>query len=151
MSQQSARLASLIKASVESLGYELWGVVFQPRSQHQTLVIFIDAPAGVTLDDCSKVSRLVSERLDEEDPIHGAYMLEVSSPGIDRQLFTVEQFQRYIGKEVKVEMRMPINGQRRFKGRLLSANENEICIDDKKQQSTLAMDDVLKANLVTEI
>ena len=97
------------------------------------------------------MSRALSQGLDEVDPIHGAYMLEVSSPGLDRPLFTPAQFEKYIGEEVRIEVRTPINGQRRFKGRLLSATPKEVCVEDKRQQIYLLMEDVSKANLVPDL
>jgi len=151
VSQQTAPLTELIKTIVESLNYELWGVSFRSRVREQTLSVFIDKPQGVTLDDCARVSRALSQGLDEADPIHGAYLLEVSSPGLDRPLFTPAQFEKYIGEEVRIEVRTPINGQRRFKGRLLSATPKEVCVEDKRQQIYLLMEDVLKANLVPNL
>lgn len=151
MSQQSTHLTTLIQETVEGLGYELWGVTFHPQAKHQTLCVYIESSQGITLDDCSKVSHRLSERLDEVDPIQGAYLLEVSSPGLDRPLFTVEQFERYIGEQVRVEMRSPINGQRRFKGRLLRVAPEAISIEEKRQHIDLLVRDIAKANLIPEI
>ncbi|MBI5448312.1 MAG: ribosome maturation factor RimP [Gammaproteobacteria bacterium] len=147
----STQLDDLIKETVESLGYELWGSAFHSRGNEQTLSVFIDSPGGITLDDCSAVSRRLSQVLDEIDPIQGAYLLEVSSPGLDRPLFTVAQFEKYVGKQVRVEVKTSINGQRRFKGKLLSVTSKEIGIEDSRQFVTVQMNNIIKANLIPEV
>ena len=90
------RVHGLIASSVESLGYELWGVEYDPRGRGSTLRIFIDSLTGISLDDCVTVSRQVSALLDVEDPIPEEYELEVSSPGVDRRLFNKKQYKSLI-------------------------------------------------------
>ena len=101
------QVAQLVSPTVEALGLQLWGIEHTSQGKYSVLRIFIERDNGVTIDDCEQVSRQVSAILDVEDPIVGEYTLEVSSPGTDRLLFTVEQFQRYCGEEVDIRMRSP--------------------------------------------
>ena len=110
------QIGKAIAPTVEALGLELWGVEHLRRGRNITLRVFIDCMSGVTIDDCERVSRQISAILDVEDPIQGEYTLEVSSPGIDRPLFTLPQFERYLGAEANIRLRVPINGRRRFRG-----------------------------------
>jgi len=93
------------------------------------LRLFIDSPGGIGLEDCETVSRAVSALLDVEDPIPGHYDLEVSSPGLDRKLTKLAHFQRFTGETLKVQTRFPIEGRRRFRGRLLSTDDKNIVLD----------------------
>src|SRR5690554_4251416 len=95
-------LQELVAPAVEALGFELWGLEYHSRNRQTLLRIFIDGPDGVTVDDCAAVSRQISAVMDVEDPIAGEYTLEVGSPGLDRPLYTLEQFQRYVGEPVKL-------------------------------------------------
>lgn len=109
-------IGKAIAPAVEALGLELWGIESLRHGRRVTLRVFIDCMSGVTIDDCERVSRQVSAILDVEDPIRGEYTLEVSSPGIDRPLFTLPQFERYIGAEANVRLRVPLDGRRKFRG-----------------------------------
>ena len=110
------QVAQLVSPTVEALGLQLWGIEHTSQGKYSVLRIFIERETGVTIEDCEQVSRQVSAILDVEDPIAGEYTLEVSSPGTDRLLFTVEQFQQYCGEEVDIRMRSPLDGRRKFKG-----------------------------------
>lgn len=109
-------LTAMLAPAVEAVGFELWGIEFFQQGRHSVLRLYIDSPEGVTVDDCAAVSHQVSGVLDVEDPIAGEYTLEVSSPGWDRPLFTLAQFQRFVGSEVSLRLASPLNGRRRFKG-----------------------------------
>ena len=148
----TTELQPLLKPWVEEAGYELWGVVFHPHTNHSQLCVYIESPHGITLDDCEKVSRVLSDRLDELDPIPGGYTLEVSSPGLDRPLFTVEQYQRYLGKLVKIDMRLAVDGQRHFKGRLINATAETVIVHDKNknQEVILSLKGIKRAHLIPE-
>ena len=110
------------------MGYRLVRVQLQESAKRRTLQIMADRldHAPVTVEDCSQISRHISALLDVKDPIDGAYQLEVSSPGIDRPLMTLEDFADYIGHEAKVEMQLPIDGRRRFNGTLLAVEDNTV-------------------------
>jgi ribosome maturation factor RimP len=110
------RLMALVQPVIEGLGYELWDLEYAPGRGDGLVRVYIDATAGVTLDDCERVSRAVSGVLDESDPVPGHYTLEVSSPGLERTLRTAGQFARYVGENVYVELAQPLDGRRRYKG-----------------------------------
>ena len=105
------QLRELLAPVVAGLGYQLWELEYLPRSGGGTLRVYIDAPNGISLDDCERASRAVSETLDAADPMPGNYTLEVSSPGLDRALRTREHFEPFAGERVKLEMVQPIEGR----------------------------------------
>ena len=124
------RLQELLQPVVEDLGYEFVGLEFNPSASHGLLRVYIDQPeTGVVVDDCARVSREVSALLDVEDPIPGRYTLEVSSPGLDRPLFTPEQFARFQGEVVKVSVLPPLNGRRKFTGRITAVQGTDIHLE----------------------
>ena len=97
------------------------------------LRVYIDSAAGIGLDDCSRVSRQLSGVLDVEDPIAGAYALEVSSPGLNRPLFTAAHFERFLGSPVRVKMRLPLQGRKRFTGILQAFGDGHMTLADQDQ------------------
>ena len=112
-------LTQLLTPIVADLGLECWGVEYRPSAGSSLLRVYIDvADRPVTVDDCEAASREISAALDVDDPISGRYTLEVSSPGIDRPLFAPEQFARFVGEQVKATVGLPVNGRKRFQGRL---------------------------------
>ena len=132
-------LAKLLEPTVEGLGYELSDLEAKIGSQNGLLRLFIDKEDGINLEDCEKVSAAVSALLDVEDPLPGQYNLEVSSPGSDRTLTKLAHFERFTGETVKVQMRFPIEGRRRFRGKLLSADEENIVVEVDGESHTLTM------------
>ena len=142
------RLIELLEPLVRHLGYELWELEFTGRNG--VLRIYIDSPEGIDIDDCETVSRAVSDRLDEADPIPGEYTLEVSSPGADRVLRTAEHFQRFVGQLVNVEMKQLVNGRRRFMGKLLQATAQDIQIEMDGEKVDLVIANIHKARLAPE-
>jgi len=132
------------------LGYEFVGLEYKPSSHQSMLRIYIDHENGITVDDCAKVSRQISAVMDVEDPIKNEYTLEVSSPGLDRPLFTAEHYKQFEGGKVKCKLRMPFNGRRNFTGILLEANENNIVLEIDNESVELFIDDIEKANLIAE-
>jgi ribosome maturation factor RimP len=132
-------LAKLLVPTIEGLGYELSDLEAKIGSQNGLLRLFIDKEDGINLEDCEKVSSAVSALLDVEDPLPGQYNLEVSSPGSDRTLTKLAHFQRFTGETVKVQMRFPIEGRRRFRGKLLSADEENIVVEVDGESHTLVM------------
>jgi ribosome maturation factor RimP len=127
--EKSEQIWQLLEPSVRALGFELWGVEYQSGSMPVLLRLYIDHPDGITVDDCGAVSDQVSAVLDVEEPIRGEYTLEVSSPGIERPLFTPEQYRRYQGSDLKVRLAWPEHGRRNFRGRLLSVSDRGIEIE----------------------
>ncbi len=117
------RLIALIQPALERLGYELVELEYGSGRAHALLRVFIDAQTGVTLEDCTRVSRELSALLDLEDPIPLGYRLEVSSPGFDRVLRTPSHFGRFVGSRVFVELKEPRAGRRRYTGTLLTVDD----------------------------
>ena len=114
------------------------------------LRIYIDAEAGIDVEGCAKVSRQVSGVLDVEDPISGEYTLEVSSPGMDRPLFTLEQYKAYVGHVVQLKLRMPFDGRRNFKGVLSGIEDEDIVLIVDQDEYLLPIDHIEKANIVPQ-
>lgn len=148
MASKQERLTDLIAPVVASLDCELWGLEYLTQGRYTTLRIFIDGPQGVSLDDCEKVSRQISAVLDVEDPIDGEYTLEVSSPGLDRPLYTEAQYARYIGETVSLRMRIAQAGRRRFKGVISAVENGELVLAFDNQTVRLHIDAIDKGNLV---
>src|SRR5579872_6702263 len=139
-------LLKLLEPAIEALGYELVELEFPPH----LLRIYIDREGGVTVDDCEVVSRQVSAVLDVEDPIPGAYTLEVSSPGLDRPLRKEADFARFAGERAKVELALPKDGRRRFTGTLKGCEAGEVLIEVDGVDHRLPLADIDKARLVPE-
>lgn len=144
------QVEALLAPVIEDLGYEFVGLELNQHPRHGLLRIYIDGPAGVGLDDCERVSQEVSAQLDVHDPIRGHYNLEVSSPGLDRPLFTVAQFARFAGLRVKVTLQAPIDGRRRFDARILGVEGDTIRLEQDGTTIEVTHDRVAKARLVPE-
>ena len=138
----------MLEPTVEGLGYELSDLEVKLGGRHGALRVFIDKPGGIGLDDCEKVSLAISALLDVEDPLPGHYDLEVSSPGLDRKLTKIEHFQRFEGETVKVQMRFPIEGRRRFRGTLVSSDDDNIVVEVDGEPHTLPVATIDTARLV---
>ena len=144
-------LAKLLEPTVTRMGYELVDLEVRLGGKGGLVRLFIDKPDGIDLDDCEKVSLAVSALLDVEDPVPGNYNLEVSSPGLDRKLTKVEHFQRFAGETVKVQMRFPIDGRRRFRGTLVTSDEDNIVVEVDGESYRLPMKTIDTARLVPDV
>lgn len=129
MGKEIYNLAELIKPVIVRMGYVYWGMEFFSYARRAILRVMIDHVDGITLDDCSAVSDQLSGVLDVENPIKQPYTLEVSSPGIDRPLFEVAHYRRYIGEKVKVNTYSMIDGRRNFSGLLRVVEEDVVIVD----------------------
>lgn len=145
--QASDAIAPLIEPTVAGLGYELWGIERQRLGQRQLIRIYIDAADGIALEDCERVSAQVSDLLEAENAVRGDYVLEVSSPGMDRVLFQPSQWPRFIGEEVNVRLRAPLDGQRRVVGRLVAATDDEVGVVTADGERTLKHSMIERARL----
>jgi len=148
-------LMRLLEPPIEALGFELVDIEFAREGRGGVLRIFIDGPAGdgeagVTVDDCARVSHAVSEILETQDPIKGNYTLEVSSPGIDRILRTRAHFERFVGQRIIAELKLPMDGRRRFIGVLKSASNDTIVVEVDGKAYELPFDRIQKARLRPE-
>ena len=145
------KIEQLIGPVIEEMGYGLWGCEYLAQGKHSLLRIYIDKEDGITLEDCQKVSYEVSALLDVEDPITSHYSLEVSSPGIPRPIFHVWQYQRYIGLEVQIKLYRPIEGRRKYKGKIISADDQElVLLLDDQIHHHFPVSNIVKANLIAE-
>lgn len=141
-------IRDLVKPAVESMGLVLWGVELLPQGKRALLRIYIDSESGVSVDDCANVSRQVSGILDVEDPISTEYVLEVSSPGMQRPLFELAQYSEYIGAELAVKLNVPFEGRRKFTGQLVGVEGDEVVLKVDDEEYLLPFDTIHKANLV---
>ncbi|HCK0542228.1 TPA: ribosome maturation factor RimP [Pseudomonas aeruginosa] len=148
MSSKLEQLQALLAPVVEALGYECWGVEFISQGRHSVLRVYIDRPEGILIDDCEAVSRQVSGILDVEDPISGEYTLEVSSPGMDRPLFTLERFAKHAGEQVKIRLRSPYEGRRNYQGILRGVEEQDVVVLVDDHEYLLPIDSIDKANII---
>lgn len=144
-------LVALLKPVVEGLGIELWELEYAANRGNGLLRLYIDTADGVTLDDCERVSRAVSDVLDREDPLPGHYTLEVSSPGLERPLRTAEHFARYVGEQVFVELSQSLETRRRFKGVLVAAGETSIEVEVDGRRHELPIAEIRKAHLAPDV
>lgn len=147
--RRAASVRRLIAPSVEEAGYDLVRVEF-PRGDRQTLQIMIERHdlVPITVDDCAGVSRLLSAILDVEDPLPGRYTLEVSSPGLDRPLVRIEDYERFAGFEARIEMTRPVDGRRRFQGRLRGTEEGLVQIECDGAVAAIPFSGIRRASLV---
>ena len=145
------KIASLIEPTIIELGYELVRVQLfsSPRGDASTLQVMTEAEDGtMTVEACARISREISPILDVEDPISSEYVLEVSSPGLDRPLTRLKDFVNYAGYETKVEMRQTVDNRKRFRGKLLGVEEELILLEVEGELHKLAFDQIQKAKLV---
>ena len=154
MNAKANEISALLAPTVEALGLVLLGVEYLPAPGGAVLRLYIDLPEGnerqVGIEDCEAVSREVSAQLDVSDPISGHYTLEVSSPGVDRPLFTPAQFARFAGEEAKVGLKLPQDGRRKLQGRILRVEGDDIVFHLDGAEFTVAMENIDKARLVPD-
>jgi ribosome maturation factor RimP len=141
------RLIALIEPVLVRLGYELVELEYAAGRSQAVVRIFIDKSAGITVEDCERVSREVAALLDVDDPIPTAYTLEVSSPGFDRLLRTPAHFERFVGSRVFVELKVPRAGRRRYTGMLQAVNATGIELEVDKQKVEVPFEEIGKARL----
>lgn len=176
MSAKSKRLEEIVRPVVEGLGYEYWGMEYVSQGKHSMLRVFIerepaadegsvqseDAAAaasteqkperesGIELTDCEKVSRQLSGVLDVEDPISSDYTLEVSSPGLDRPLYTLPHYERFKGHQIQLRLRMPFEGRRKFAGLLAGVEGNDVVLQVEQEEYLFPLEGIEKANVVPQ-
>ncbi|MDB2387313.1 ribosome maturation factor RimP [Shewanella sp.] len=150
MATLERKLVEMLKAPVEALGHELWGLEYIQAGKHSILRLYIDNEKGIFIEDCADTSRQVSAVMDVEDPISTEYTLEVSSPGVDRPLFTAEQYQLYVGETVKVQLTMPVAGSRNLKGTVVSIEGQMLTVSVDGNELIVALDNIRKGNLIAK-
>ena len=150
MTKIADKVFSIINPIVIDMGYELLGIEYVPSGKYSVLRIYIDCEEGIGVDDCETVSQQVSAIMDVEDLINGQYNLEVSSPGIERPLFVMAHYQRFLGHDVCLRTYRPIDGRRNFTGSIGSVVETSNTIELVTELGSVSLDiDLIeKANLV---
>jgi ribosome maturation factor RimP len=144
-------LIEMLTPTVEALKLELLGIEFAQSGSRALLRLYIDAEGRlINIEDCEAVSREVAAILDVNDPISSNYTLEVSSPGIDRPLFKPEHFNRFMGEQAKVNLRLPQNTRRRVQGKIVKVEGRMITIAEDKAEFEIAFDNIEKARLVPD-
>jgi len=145
----AGRIEQIVTPSIEAMGYDVVRVQISGGQRPGVQIMAERADgAAMTVDDCADISHAVSALLDVEDPIAGPYTLEVSSPGIDRPLTRLKDFERFAGFEAKLESRIAVDGRKRFKGLLRGVEEGDVLLDTEQGPARVPFDNVLRAKLV---
>lgn len=148
VSSKLEQLQALLAPVVEGLGFQCWGIEYISQGKHTVLRVYIDKEGGIMVEDCEAVSRQISGVLDVEDPITSEYALEVSSPGMDRPLFTLEQYAAHAGEQVKIKLRTPFEGRRNFQGLLRGVEDQDVVVQVDQNEFLLPIDSIDKANII---
>jgi len=144
-------LLKLLEPLVEQLGFELADLELRTGIRDGMLRVFIDKADGIGIEDCEEVSRQVSAILDVEDPVQSNYTLEVSSPGLDRTLTKPAHFLRFMGQDVKVKLRFPLEGRRNYRGALKAADEDKIEVEVDGESFSLPLATIESARLIPTV
>ena len=144
------QIAEIVKPIAEELNYDIYHIEYVKESGEYYLRIYIEKDGGITLSDCEALSRRVSDLMDEKDPIKDPYFLEVSSPGLNRTLFTEEHYKRFIGREVMVKFTKSVDGKKNIKGILKEVNEDSIVVE-ADQLINIPKDKIKSVNIEGEI
>ena len=141
-------LREMLEPGIRTLGFELVALEYSPEGGRNVLRVYIDHPNGITVDHCATVSRQVSAVLDVEDPIPEHYVLEVSSPGLDRPLVKREDFERYAGETVKLRLHEALDGRKNFKGLLVGLDGDSVIVEVDQEQYRVPLTRIERARLV---
>ena len=148
MYKQNTALVDMLKPVITGMGYEMWGIEYLPGKNTSLLRIYIDNESGITLADCERVSDQVAGILDVNNPVRGSYQLEVSSPGIDRLLFDLEQVERYTGFQVKLKLKTKLNERRNITGLIKQVAEDSVFIVEGEETYKVPAEIIEKARLI---
>lgn len=147
MYRQNTVLLELLGPVVSAMGYELLGIEQQTRGRETLVRLYIDSESGINLDDCARVSEQVAGILDVNDPIKGPYQLEISSPGFDRPLFTLEHFRQFLGHRVRLQLHRKTEGKRKITGAIVAVDEDSVNVSMEDTEYRIAADNIEKARL----
>jgi ribosome maturation factor RimP len=150
LNRKEAELEALLSPVVALEDCEIWGVEYFSRGKHSKLALYIDREEGVGVEDCERVSRRVSDVLEVEETLSGAYTLEVSSPGMDRILFKPEQYERCAGEKVEVRLNYPVEGSKRIVGVLVGLEDGEAVVRVDEDEYLLPLENVQRARVVPQ-
>ena len=152
MEESTKNLESLVAPTIEALGYKLWGLELHGGFKNNLkVVVYIDSENGISVDDCAMVSEYVSDILDMEELVPSPYVLEVSSPGLDRILFKEQHFKESVGLNIDVRLNRPYEGRKKLTGVLLDYGDLELILRDKMGDRNIPVDAIRKVRLVPEI
>ncbi len=150
MATKHAALHALIEPVVAAMGFELWGVDHLSQGKNSRLVIYIERESGVSVEDCADISRQVSAVMDVEDPIAGEYRLEVSSPGMARPLYSLDQFTRFQGHHVALKLRTAFDGRRKYQGLLVGVEGDEVLLQLDGEEYCFPIESIDAAHIVPQ-
>lgn len=148
MTDRAAALQAMFAPVVEAMGCQLWGIEYRSQGKYSVLRVYIDKETGVDVEDCAQISRQIGGILDVEDPISGEYTLEVSSPGLERPLFSLEQYAAYVGHEVQLQLRVRFENRRKFDGIIAGVENDEVLLRQGGEQLNLPFELIEKAHIV---
>jgi ribosome maturation factor RimP len=151
MATREETIRTIVEPVVTALGYQLWGIEYLGQGRHTLLRVYIDKEGGINIEDCAEASRHISSILDVEDPISSEYTLEVSSPGLDRALFTLEQMKAYVGATLKLRLTENFEGRRNFSGILKDVVNDEVVLVANGSELVFPYELVDKANIVAPL
>ncbi|NBS26819.1 MAG: ribosome maturation factor RimP [Gammaproteobacteria bacterium] len=151
MSRRTTELSEMLVPAISALGYTLWGIEYVPQGKNSLLRVYLDKEGGIDIEDCARASRQISSILDVEDPISGEYTLEVSSPGVDRVLFNLDQLREYLGWHVQLRLTENFENRRKFAGQLKAIVDDEIVLIIGDEEYTIPYELIEKANLESRV
>jgi ribosome maturation factor RimP len=151
MATREETIRKIVEPVVAALGFQLWGIEYMGQGRHTLLRIFLDKDGGINIEDCAEASRHISSILDVEDPISSEYTLEVSSPGLDRVLFTLEQMKQYVGSTIKLRLTENFEGRRNYNGTLKDVANDELVMQVDDNQYVFPYELVEKANVIAHL
>lgn len=151
MKEVATILNDRFKSVVNSMGYEFVGCEWQQQGRHAVLRVYIDSQSGITLTDCSRVSHQLSAMLDVEGLIERQYLLEVSSPGIDRPLFEIAHYQKQVGQRVKIRVKTPMENRRNWVGTLMRVDDEQIHLLVSAVEIVIPFSNIERANVIADI
>ena len=150
MSARNKELGNLLEPAINALGCSLWGIEYVPQGKHSLVRVYLEKEGGINVEDCAQVSRQISSIFDVEDPISGEYTLEVSSPGLDRVLYSLDQYKEYLGWHVRIRLRENFENRRKFTGQLKAIVDEELVLIIGDEEYTIPFELVEKANLESQ-
>lgn len=152
MQHVNEKLWNIVEPVVNGLGYDLIGIEHLQQGRFSVLRVFADTEKGINLDQCAEISHQLGTVLDVEEAITGAYNLEVSSPGLDRRIFRVEDFGQYLDEDINLRLTAPVEGRRKYKGQLVKVDKASLTllVDGKKEQN-IELNNIEKANVIAKI
>ncbi|MEX0584824.1 MAG: ribosome maturation factor RimP [Natronospirillum sp.] len=142
------QINTLCAPVVEGLGFEFWGIEYIAQGKHSVLRVFIEHENGISVDHCAEVSHQLAAVFDVEDPISDAYTLEVSSPGMDRPLFTLDHYARFVGEWVQMRLKFPYEGKRKIKGVIQGVEDDSVVVQVEEYEYLLPFEQIDKANIL---